>query len=165
MKQQVVRVGKIVGTFGIKGEVKVAIISDFYDERFKKGKRLILQNLDQSLELVIRSVRYHKECALLQFENYLDLTSVEKLRGNLVIPIDELPNDEGIHSFEYKDCEVFDESGLKRGIVLNWEAGSTHGLLRVQCDQKVILIPLVDAFILKKNVKEKRIVVRWMEGL
>ena len=36
-------IGKIVGTFGIKGELKVYSESDFIEERFKKGNEIIIK--------------------------------------------------------------------------------------------------------------------------
>lgn len=166
MKQKTVRVGKIVGFFGLKGEAKVNIISDFADERFQVGKSLILKNDGKDIELVIRSVRYHKNQALIAFENYPDLTAVEKLpRNDLMVNVEGLDENEGVHSFEYQGCEVYDTLKQKRGIVLRWEAGSAHGLLRVKTEDRDVLIPVVDAFILEKDVKHKRIVVNWMDGL
>lgn len=32
-----IKIGKIVGTHGLKGEVKIRSSSDFSEERFKKG--------------------------------------------------------------------------------------------------------------------------------
>ena len=166
MEKKYVRVGKHVGTFGLKGEMKVAVISDFADERFQKGKTLYLKSEETLLKLVIRSVRYHKNQALIGYEGYDDLTALETLpKGDLMVSVDQIPAKEGIHTFEYKDCEVFDENNQKRGVVLKWEAGAAHGLLRVKTDDREVLIPVVDAFILEKDIKHKRIVVRWMEGL
>lgn len=166
MSEKLVRVGRFSGTFGLKGEVKVSIISDFADERFQVGKTLLLKSKTDLTPLVIRSVRYHKNQALIAFENYPDLTSIEGLaRGDFMVSVNEFSTSEGFHSIDFKGCDVYDESNIKRGVVLQWEEGSTHGLIRVQSDEKMILIPVVDAFILKKDKKNKRIVVRWLEGL
>ena len=166
MEKQLLRVGKYVCTFGLKGEMKVMVISDFADERFQVGKTLILKTETSEIELKIRSVRYHKNQALIAFEGYEDLTTLETLpRGDLMVTRDQISAKEGVHAFEYKGCEVFDETHQKRGIVLNWEEGAAHGLIRVQTDTREVLIPVVDAFILEKDLKNKRLVVRWMEGL
>ena len=39
-----IKVGKIVGTHGLKGEVKIRSNSDFADERFKVGHDLIIKS-------------------------------------------------------------------------------------------------------------------------
>ena len=45
MKTKYLEVGKIVGTFGIKGELKLFSESDFIEQRLKKGNILyIYQN-------------------------------------------------------------------------------------------------------------------------
>ncbi len=166
MEKKYIRVGKYVGTFGLKGEMKVAVISDFADERFQIGKTLYLKTNSVLIELTIRSVRYHKNQALIAYEGYDDLTALETLpRGDLMVRADQISLVEGPHAFEYKDCEVYDENNQKRGVVLQWEDGAAHGLIRVQTAERQVLIPVVDAFILEKDFDHKRIVVRWMEGL
>ena len=36
------KIGKIVGTHGLKGELKIRSNSDFADKRFKKGNEIII---------------------------------------------------------------------------------------------------------------------------
>ena len=48
-KMDKIKVGKIVGTHGLKGEVKIRSVSDFADERFKKGNNLIIGTKNQDL--------------------------------------------------------------------------------------------------------------------
>ena len=55
-----VYVGKIIGTFGIKGELKVYSESDFIEERFKKGNEIILKTKRQELRVKVSSFRIHK---------------------------------------------------------------------------------------------------------
>ncbi|MFT8948935.1 MAG: ribosome maturation factor RimM, partial [Liquorilactobacillus hordei] len=54
-------VGQIINTHGIRGEVKIKIITDFADQRFKKGKTLYLLMPDKALALNIITVRKVKQ--------------------------------------------------------------------------------------------------------
>lgn len=157
------RVGTIVGSFGIKGEVKVISHTDFEDLRFSVGESLLLKN--ENLVLKIRSFRRHKSHVLLAFENYPDLSSIETLNfGDLMVEAMALPNQEH-YAFEFEDCDVYDQNEQFKGKVIAYEEGVKHGILRCLIDDKTVLIPVVDAFILKKDFAHKKIVVNWMEGL
>lgn len=157
------RVGTIVGSFGLKGEVKVKASTDFLDLRFSVGQVLLL-NTTQTL-LKIRSFRMHKNHVLLAFEDYPDLTSIETLTfGDLMVEANPLPNNQH-YAFEYEGCDVYDQLGQYKGKVLKYETSVRHGLLRCLVEDKEVLIPVVDAFILSKDFDHHKIVVNWMEGL
>ena len=55
-----VKVGKIVGTHALKGELKIRSNSDFSNERFKKGNSLYIRYHGNDIELEIISSRFHK---------------------------------------------------------------------------------------------------------
>lgn len=157
------RVGTIVGSFGLKGEVKVKPSTDFPELRFLPGQKLKLET-SQSL-LTIRSVRYHKSHVLLAFEAYPDLSSIETLSfGDFLVEALPLPQSQH-YAYEYEGCEIYDQNGQYKGKVLAYESSVRHGLLRCLVDQKELLIPVVDAFILSKDFANHKIVVNWIEGL
>ena len=68
-------IGKIIGTFGIKGELKVFSESDFIDQRFKKGNELILKSNKSELTVKISSFRIHKNNVLITINNLLNINS------------------------------------------------------------------------------------------
>ena len=55
-----IRVGNIVNTFGIKGELKVKSLSDFENERFKKDQQLYIKYHNDYLAVIVNSYRIHK---------------------------------------------------------------------------------------------------------
>ncbi|HID64903.1 MAG TPA: 16S rRNA processing protein RimM, partial [Anaerolineae bacterium] len=80
-------VGKIVAPWGVKGELKVAIETDF-PERFKQLKRVYVG--EKATSFVLEWSRLHKGHALLKLKGCDDRDAAEKLRGQLVqIPIEE----------------------------------------------------------------------------
>lgn len=166
MRPELLRVGKIVRGFGIKGEVKVSILTDFPQKRFKTGNILIFKLDTVQKELVLKSVRYHQNHVLLSFEGYDDLSAVEALGlGELFIRTDDLPKDGTIYAYQYYDCQVYDQNGQLRGMVVDVLTQGPQLLLRVKTESRETLIPVVDAFIIKRDFETSTLVVNWMEGL
>ncbi len=60
------KVGSIVNTHGIRGEVRVIATTDFPEERFVKGKELVIDGKTPT-KVTIATVRPHKQFILLSF--------------------------------------------------------------------------------------------------
>ena len=149
MTNEKIRVGRIVKGFGIKGEVKVKIYTDFPEKRFKSKKTLYIERDTGFLDVVVESVRYHQEHALIKFVGYPDLTSVEPLaQSDLYVDRSSIDTKETVYYFQLMNMET-----------------RAHTVLRIKTDEKDILIPYVDAFIIKVDEKKNRITIKWMEGL
>ncbi|MDU6523850.1 MAG: ribosome maturation factor RimM, partial [Enterococcus sp.] len=79
------KVGKIVNTHGIRGEVRVISTTDFTEERYQVGEKLFLFREDQEvLPLTIASYRRHKNFDLLSFEGYPNINQVEAFRDGIL---------------------------------------------------------------------------------
>ena len=110
------KVGKIVNTHSLKGEVKVISSTDFEEERFKKGSKLLITRGNQLIrEVVVQSYRNHKNFLLVKFEGIDSVEEAEKLK-NLQIKIDsdevgELEENE-FYFHQIIGCEVFDENEI-----------------------------------------------------
>ena len=166
MTNEKIRVGRIVKGFGIKGEVKVKIYTDFPEKRFKSKKTLYIERDTGFLDVVVESVRYHQEHALIKFVGYPDLTSVEPLaQSDLYVDRSSLDTKETVYYFQLMNMEVVDENDKHIGIVSDVMETPAHTVLRIKTDEKDILIPYVDAFIIKVDEKKNRITIKWMEGL
>ena len=161
-----IRVGVIVNTFGIKGEVKVKIVTDFPEERFASGQTLIIKEKNDLNELKIFSCRFHKNNALIMFEGFQDINLIEKYKGlELFIDRDaSKPLDEGYYHDELLNLAVYQQDILI-GTVIKVEAYPAHSILRIKTDTKEILVPFVDAFIKHVDLKNKRIDVVLIEGM
>ena len=76
-----ITIGTIVSPFGIKGEVKIRIETDF-PERFESLTVVWLKSLSGEAKKVdIENVRFHQKMVLIKFEGYDDRNAAETLRG------------------------------------------------------------------------------------
>lgn len=75
------KVGSIVNTHGIRGEVRVIATTDFPEERFVKGKELVIDGKTPT-KVTIATVRPHKQFILLSFVDLQNINLVEQFKGH-----------------------------------------------------------------------------------
>ena len=157
-------VGKIVNTHGIKGEVKVKASTDFIEERFQKGATLYLEYQGQTIEMTVASHRFHKGHVLVTFENHRDINLVEKYKGCLLYACkdENLLGDDEYYVSDIIGCQVYNDGQLI-GVVQDVQLYDHHDILVVKGKEK-IMIPYVDAFIVDEDIENKRIDVHLIEG-
>ncbi|MCE1164853.1 MAG: ribosome maturation factor RimM [Bacteroidetes bacterium] len=172
---QLLYIGKISGTFGIKGSVKVIPLTDF-PERFrvteyvylvdgKKGE-LIKNKFTDSLEFRIKDSVVSGGIVKLAFDNFDGIGDAEKLKG-LLVGVEEknrveLP--EGMFYFyEMIGCKVYDK-GVYAGEVSSVDNYGSSDLLVVKNGKKSFFIPLLKEFVKKIDVDAKRIDAELIEG-
>ncbi|MFV0380498.1 MAG: ribosome maturation factor RimM [Anaerorhabdus sp.] len=164
-----IKIGKILNTFGIKGELKIRSYSDFSDERFKVGFKIHLMNDNDEILLEIASKREHKGFLLIKFKNLDNINDVEKYKGYDIFidkkDLHQLASGE-FYFFELVGFSVINENKEKIGEVLDVESGTTCNYLRVlTVNNKKSLIPFCDPFIINTCKENKEITVRVIEGL
>lgn len=82
-------IGRIVGAHGIRGEVKVTVMTD-YPERFRPGARIYLGMAEACAPTEIQTVRAHKGVLLVKLSTVPDRNLAETLQGQyLLIPADQ----------------------------------------------------------------------------
>ncbi len=150
-----VEVGKIINTFGIKGELKVN--SDFeYKDRIFINNFSVYIGYEKIKEL-INTHRVHKNYDLLTFKDYNNINEVLKYKGkSLYIKRKDL----NLKEDEYllKDligCNVYDNDILL-GVVIDYEKSLASILLKIKGD-KIFYIPLIKEYIKKVQVLDKKI--------
>ncbi|MGL5295748.1 MAG: ribosome maturation factor RimM [Culicoidibacterales bacterium] len=167
-----VRVGKIVNTHGIRGEVKIMASTDFASERFKKGSTLYIFNSKQELveTVVVKSHRVHKNMDLVVFEGLENINLVERFKTMIVKfakdqKEDVLADDE----FYYEDiigCEALTTSGETIGTVSDiLETGANDVWVIKRKGAANILVPYVDEFVESIDIEAKKVVIIPIPGL
>ncbi len=162
-------VGQIVRTIGLKGEVKIYPSTHFRDTRFKKGSRVFLLNDKHEIEkeLTIKMHRTNGDCDNIIFEEITSIEEAEKINKKYLF-VEKNQGFLGENEFFYSDLigmsATFD-TGKEIGIVSQIEEFCSYVTLRVKTSDKDVLIPFVKAFIKSVSLEDKKIIVKYIEGL
>lgn len=167
--EDLLRVGVIANTHGIKGEVKVFPTTDD-PQRFKMLKDVILDTGRETLNLEVQSARFFKNMVILKFKGIDNINDVEKYKGKdlLVTRENAVPLEEGEYFIaDLIDLEVYDEAGGKLGILCDVIQTGANDVYAVRNEEtgREILLPAIDECILDINMEEGKIFVHLMEGL
>lgn len=164
------KVGKIVNTHSLKGEVKVISSTDFEEERFKKGSKLLITRGNQLIrEVIVQSYRNHKNFLLVKFEGIDSVEEAEKLK-NLQIKIDsdevgELEENE-FYFHEIIGCQVFDENDRNLGEIIDILTPGANDVWVIKGEEgKEILIPYIEDVVKQIDITSKKVNIEVMEGL
>lgn len=159
-----ITIGTVVAAFGIKGEVKVRIDTDF-PERFEGLKEIWLVPKGGEGRMVkVKSSRFHQGCELITFEGFEDRTAAEGLRGaELKIDEDELMDlDEGeYYIHDLLGLDIYTTSGELVGQVDDVLEGMAHDVYVT----KRGLIPAIKQVIIEINLEERKMIIEPMEGM
>lgn len=161
-----VKIGQIIGTHGIKGEVKIFSNTDFADERYAAGNTVYLENQHQRIELEVESHRVHKKMDLVKFVGLDSINDVEKYKGFDVFANQEDDLEDG--EYYYTDligCRVEDQQGNDLGKVISILEMPTQDVLEIEDENGTYMIPYVDAFIVEEDIENERIIVSLIEGM
>jgi 16S rRNA processing protein RimM len=172
---EAVLVGTILRPHGIKGEVTVALWSD-YDRRFAPGvdlaatlpaERAAGGRRRERLLRVERSSPY-KGGLRVAFAGVVDREAAEALRGlELWVPIDQVPEPPAgsYYVFELIGCRCVDERDGEIGTVVDLQEDGGGTLLEVEKDGMRSVLPFVEAFLVGVDRDARRIDLRLPEGL
>ena len=162
------RVGVISSTHGIKGEVKVFPTTDDIN-RFKKLKKVILDTGREHLDLEVVSVRFFRNMAIVKFKGIDNINDIEKYKGKdlLVTREDAVPLEENEYFvYDIIGSLVVTEEGDELGKLTEVLATGANDVYVVKTKEgKEILLPSIKECILDVNVEEKIIKVHVMDGL
>lgn len=173
MNEKWFTVGKVVNTHGIRGELKILSQTDFAEDRFAIGSKLLMLNEQSgaSLEVKIVSARANKSVYILKLEGFTNINEVEQYKGwVLKVSADKLLElDEGEYYYhEIIGCRVVTEEGEELGLIseiLSPGANDVWVVDRPKGSGKQLLLPVIDEVVKNVNTKEKLVTVHLMEGL
>ncbi len=172
--EDVLQVGIIASTHGIRGEVKVFPTTDDA-KRFRRLKQVLLDTGKEKIPLQIEQVKFFKNMVILKFTGLDTIDDVVKYRQKSLYverkDAVKLQKDEYFIA-DLIDIEVFTEEGARLGRlvdVITTGANDVYVVRQVQDDGgetgKEILIPAIRQCILDVNIEEKKMTVHLLEGL
>jgi 16S rRNA processing protein RimM len=169
MKQdELFQLGKIVRTFGTKGEVIFQIDSEILS-RIKKLESVYLKINESLVPFFIELIQPKaKGQAMVKFLDVDSTDDASLLAGcDIFIPIAILPKQKGtqLFSVEIEGYTVIDANHGKTGTVRTVLEMPQQALLAIDFNGKEILVPIVDEIVKKIDRKTKTIHIEAPEGL
>lgn len=164
------KVGKIVNTQGLRGEVRVISTTDFAEERYQPGTELALFKDGTFVKTVtVASHRRHKNFDLLTFEDHPRIEDVEGYRDYLLKvsqdALADLEEDE-LYYHEVVGMEIITDEGVTLGKVTEiLSPGSNDVWVVSRKGKKDLLIPFIEPVVYEIDKPNKRAYIHVLEGL
>lgn len=163
MRQNNIYIGKIINTFGIKGELKIYSESDFIEHRYRKGAKIYIDNKEH----IVSSFRIHQNLVLITIDEIKDINQVLQYVGkDIYAPSNDNPKleEDEYYLDDLIGLKVYNQHNEYLGTVndfLDLPQGEVMEILTEK--NKKILIPFVDDFIIE--ITEETIIIEEIEGL
>ncbi|MER0123424.1 ribosome maturation factor RimM [Streptococcus sp. ZJ93] len=164
------KVGKIVNTQGLQGEMRVLSVTDFAEERFKKGNQLALFDpKDQFvMNVEIASHRKVKIFDIIKFKGMYHINDIEKYRDFTLKVAEEDLTDLEDGEFYYHEIiglEVYEGEQLLGTIKEILQPGANDVWVVKRKGKRDLLLPYIPPVVLEVDVANGRVQVELPEGL
>ena len=162
------RVGVISSTHGVRGEVKVYPTTDDVN-RFKSLKNVILDNGREHMDLEIQGVKFFKNMVILKFKGFDSIDDIEIYKGkDLLITRDqavELGPDENF-IVDLIGLRVITDNGEEFGTLTDVIKTGANDVYEVKtAEGKEVLFPAIKECVLNVDLTEGIVTVHIMDGL
>ncbi|MBQ4531363.1 MAG: ribosome maturation factor RimM [Lachnospiraceae bacterium] len=166
--EDLLQVGAITSTHGIRGEVKVFPTTDDVN-RFKKLKEVVLDTGKEKIILEIQGVKFFKQFVILKFKGMDNINDIEKYKGKSLFVTREnavkLEKDEYFIA-DMIGCKVEDEDGNYLGELKDVILTGANDVYVVENeDGKELLFPAIKECVLNVDIEQRKITVHIMPGL
>ena len=166
--EDLLKVGIISTTHGIRGEVKVFPTTDD-PQRFKKLKNILLDSGKEKRNLKIQSVKFFKQFVILKFEEIDDINDVEKYKGSsLYVTRDQavkLKEDEYFIADLIGLTVIAEEEKLEGTLKDVMETGANDVYVIELTDGRELLLPAIKECVLSVDIEKGEMKIRLLDGL
>lgn len=166
--EDILQVGVISSTHGVRGEVKVYPTTDDV-RRFKKLKEVILDTGKEQITLEIESVKFFKQMVILKFKGIDNINDVEKYRQKSLYVT--RANAVRLNRDEYfiadlMGLKVINEEEQEIGVLREvMETGANDVYIIDMTDGRELLLPAIKQCVLQVDVEAGFVKVHVMDGL
>ena len=166
--EDLLQVGIITSTHGVRGEVKVYPTTDD-PRRFRRLKEVVLDTGREKLNLEIEGVKFFKQFVILKFKGLDNINDIEKYRQKSLYVTRKnavrLQRDEYFIA-DLIGLKVQDEDGTELGTVKDVIETGANDVYEVEmADGRSLLLPAIKQCILNVDVENGMIQVHVLEGL
>ena len=166
--EDLLQVGIITSTHGVRGEVKVYPTTDD-PRRFRRLKEVVLDTGRGKLNLEIEGVKFFKQFVILKFKGLDNINDIEKYRQKSLYVTRKnavrLQRDEYFIA-DLIGLKVQDEDGTELGTVKDVIETGANDVYEVEMvDGRSLLLPAIKQCILNVDVENGMMQVHVLEGL
>lgn len=166
--EDLLKVGVISSTHGIKGEVKVFPTTDD-PKRFRKLKDVLLDSGKEKKNLKIQGVKFFKKFVILKFEGIDNINDVEKYKGsNLYVTRDQavkLQKDEYFIADLIGLSVIAQEHNLEGTLKDVMETGANDVYVIELSDGRELLLPAIKECVLSVDLEKGEMKIHLLDGL
>ncbi len=166
--EQLMEIGQIVNTYGIKGFVKVVPFTDDYT-RFEDLTSVYIETKNSLKSVVIEEVKYSKNLVLLKLKGIDDVNTAE-IYKNCYLKIDrkdavKLPED-SYFIVDLIGLEVYTEDNNNLGKIVDVYPTGANDIYVVKDELgKQVLLPAIGEVIKNVDLENKKMIVHLIDGL
>ena len=166
--EDLLKVGVITTTHGVRGEVKVYPTTDG-PERFLELDYVLLDTGKELRKLEIKNVKFFKNLVILKFKGVDNINDIEKYKGrDLWIPREEgqeLEEDE-YYIADLLGMSVVLENGQEFGTLKDvMETGANDVYIIDSAEHGEVLLPAIKECILDVDLEKNVMTIHLMKGL
>lgn len=166
--EDLLQVGIITSTHGVRGEVKVYPTTDD-PRRFRRLKEVVLDTGREKINLEIEGVKFFKQFVILKFKGLDNINDIEKYRQKSLYVtrknVVRLQRDEYFIA-DLIGLKVQDEDGTELGTVKDVIETGANDVYEVEmADGRSLLLPAIKQCILNVDVENGMMQVHVLEGL
>ena len=164
MKEKYIETGKIVGTHGIRGEVRVQPWCDS-PEFLTPFKTLYLDKNGTAIKVKCRP---NKNVVLMKIKDVDTIEQAEMLRGKVVyIDRDDAALEDGTYfQCDLFGCEVFDaDTNEKLGVICDVSQTGANDVWHIKRETREYLIPSIPDVVINVDIDGGRVVIRPLKGI
>jgi len=166
--KDMLQVGVITQTHGVRGEVKVFPTTDDVN-RFKKLKQVILDTGKETMPLEIQSVKFFKQFVILKFKGIDNINDIEKYkRCSLYVTREHaVPLEEDEYFIaDMIGMEVCTEDGNIFGTLKDViETGANDVYVIENAEHGEVLVPAIKECIRSVDIEKGQMMIHLMDGL
>lgn len=166
MKQRYLETGEIVGTHGVRGEMRLYPWCDS-PAFLTKVKRLYLDKEGGS-SLDVVSARVHGTMLLLKVKGVDDIPAAERLRGRTVyLDRKDVKIEKGAYFIQdLMDCAVLDaDDGHCYGTICDVSKTGANDVWHIKQETREVLIPAIPDVVIDVDIDAQRVLIRPLKGL
>ena len=166
--EDLLQVGAITSTHGLKGEVKVFPTTDDMN-RFRRLKEVVMDTGREQITMEIESVKFFKQFVILKFKGYDRIEDIEIYKGkNLYVTRKnavKCAKDEYFIA-DLVGLNVYNEEEQEIGKVADvLRTGANDVYVINLTDGRELLLPAIKDCVLDVNIEEGRIKIHILDGL